>query len=581
MYKKPHFSALLIIVFFLGNYQTLFAQKNIDVNAYQMEEKEVRSLESYLEILRLKSIGNTEKALQELVKYLEINPNNAAANYEAAQLSFNEQKLTPAIAFAEKAVALDEKNIWYKNLLVELYNKNNEPQKAIKIYEKIVKESPNDKESAMQYAFLLVKATEYKKALEVLTLWEKRDDGDEMILGQKHQIYLKLNDFKNAENELKKLIVKSPTDTRYQIALAEFYDANLKKDEAIKAYKNVLLLEPNNPEALLYMSGHYIEENDTLSFAASANRIIKNNQINLDTKIAYLSYGLMNFSKLDTSKKELYVSLAQELALKYPTEAKAHAIYGDFCYLYEKNEQGLAAYKNSLKYKNDIFEVWQNLFSIMLTLKNYKDLADSSEAALEYFPAHAAVHFYNGLANQYLDRYEKAEKSYRKAIRFSGDNTKLEAQLYSSLGEVYHKMKKIKEMDEAFEESLKIEPDNAFTLNNYAYYLSLRKSQLEKAKQMSRKSLDLQGQNGSFLDTYAWICFQLGQYQEAINFQEKALNFEKDDKTTIYEHYGDILFKMGNTAKALEYWQKSKDAGNASKTLIKKIAEKKYIEAAE
>ena len=136
-------------------------------------------------------------------------------------------------------------------------------------------------------------------------------------------------------------------------------------------------------------------------------------------------------------------------------------------------------------------------------------------------------------------------------------------------------------MDEAFEESLKIEPDNAFTLNNYAYYLSLRKSQLEKAKQMSRKSLDLQGQNGSFLDTYAWICFQLGQYQEAMNFQEKALNFEKDDKTTIYEHYGDINFKMGNAAKALEYWQKSKDAGNPSKTLLKKIAEKKYIEAVE
>jgi tetratricopeptide (TPR) repeat protein len=581
MYKKPHFSAVLIILFFLGNYQTLLAQKNIDVNAYQMEEKEVRSLESYLEILRLKSVGNNEKALEELVKYIDANPNNAAANYEAAQLSFNEKKIAPAIAFAEKAVELDGKNIWYKNLLVELYNKNNEPQKAIKIYEKIVKESPNDKESAMQYAFLLVKATEYKKALEVLTVWEKRDEGDEMILGQKHQIYLKLNDFKNAENELKKLIIKSPTDIRYQVALAEFYDANLKKEEAIKAYKNILLLEPNNPEALLYMSGHYIEQNDTMSFASSANRIIKNNEINFDTKIAYLSYGLMNFAKLDTPKKDLYVRLAQELAANNPTEAKAHAIYGDFCYLYEKNEQGLAAYKNALKYKSDIFEVWQNLFSIMLYLKNYKDLADSSEAALEYFPAHSAVHFYNGLANQYLDRYEKAEKSYRKAIRFSGENTKLEAQLYSSLGEVYHKMKKIKEMDEAFEESLKIEPDNAFTLNNYAYYLSLRKSQLEKAKQMSRKSLDLQGRNGSFLDTYAWICFQLGQYQEALNFQEKALNFEKDDKTTIYEHYGDINFKMGNTPKALEYWQKSKDAGNPSKTLLKKIAEKKYIEAVE
>jgi tetratricopeptide (TPR) repeat protein len=136
-------------------------------------------------------------------------------------------------------------------------------------------------------------------------------------------------------------------------------------------------------------------------------------------------------------------------------------------------------------------------------------------------------------------------------------------------------------MDEAYENAIKLEPNNPFTLNNYAYYLSLRKNQLERAKKMSRKTLDIAPDNGSFLDTYAWICFQLGQYQEALLYQEKAVEIEKEDKKTIYEHYGDILSKVGNIEKAVVYWQKSMDAGNSNKVLKQKITEKKYIESNE
>jgi predicted phage terminase large subunit-like protein len=136
-------------------------------------------------------------------------------------------------------------------------------------------------------------------------------------------------------------------------------------------------------------------------------------------------------------------------------------------------------------------------------------------------------------------------------------------------------------LEKDYENAIKLEPNNPFTLNNYAYYLSLRKNQLERAKKMSRKTLDIAPDNGSFLDTYAWICFQLGQYQEALLYQEKAVEIEKEDKKTIYEHYGDILSKVGNIEKAVVYWQKSMDAGNSNKVLKQKITEKKYIESNE
>jgi tetratricopeptide (TPR) repeat protein len=158
-----------------------------------------------------------------------------------------------------------------------------------------------------------------------------------------------------------------------------------------------------------------------------------------------------------------------------------------------------------------------------------------------------------------------------------GENNFLRAQILASIGDIHYNLEQHELSDSAFEKSLKYNPDNSYTLNNYSYYLSLRKFNLEKAKQMSAYSNKLEPDNSSFQDTYAWILFELGDYKEARIWQEKAL---KSDTTnaTLLEHYADILIKLGETEKALEYWKKAKDAGSDSKTLEKKIATKSYVE---
>ena len=141
----------------------------------------------------------------------------------------------------------------------------------------------------------------------------------------------------------------------------------------------------------------------------------------------------------------------------------------------------------------------------------------------------------------------------------------------------YHSLNRDLESDSAYEKSLKLDPENAFVLNNYSYYLSLRKVNLERAKQMSAYSNKLDPENESFMDTYAWILFQLGDYATAKTFQEKAV--AKNPKSaTLLEHYGDILIELGDKDKALEYWRKAKEAGSDSKTIDTKIASLKYVE---
>ena len=146
------------------------------------------------------------------------------------------------------------------------------------------------------------------------------------------------------------------------------------------------------------------------------------------------------------------------------------------------------------------------------------------------------------------------------------------------MGDVYEELKQYTESAKAYTESLKLTPNNAYTLNNYAYYLSLRNQNMELAEKMAKQANDLEKENPSFQDTYAWVLFKLKRYAEAKIWMEKSMQKNDDNSGTAFEHYGDILYKLGENNKALFNWQRAWDLGERNPILKRKINEKKYLD---
>jgi Tfp pilus assembly protein PilF len=161
------------------------------------------------------------------------------------------------------------------------------------------------------------------------------------------------------------------------------------------------------------------------------------------------------------------------------------------------------------------------------------------------------------------------------------DNKTLEGQFYTSIGDAYNELKEYTKSDESYEKALVINPKDQGALNNYAYYLSVRGEKLDKAEAMSKLSNELlsnepEASRSSAEDTYGWVLYKQGKYAEAKSWIEKSLAHGSDKSATVLEHYGDVLYKTGDIQKALEYWQKAKNAGEGgSEFLGKKILEKK------
>ena len=80
------------------------------------------------------------------------------------------------------------------------------------------------------------------------------------------------------------------------------------------------------------------------------------------------------------------------------------------------------------------------------------------------------------------------------------------------------------------------------------------------------------------MDTYGWILYQKGDYEEAKKWIEKALMNGSDTNSVILEHYGDILFRLGDKEKAFKFWNEARQKGKGSDFLDKKIADKNLYE---
>jgi len=177
--------------------------------------------------------------------------------------------------------------------------------------------------------------------------------------------------------------------------------------------------------------------------------------------------------------------------------------------------------------------------------------------------------------------FEAAALAYHQALAITFDNKEMQAQIYSGLGDVYNELKKYAQSDSFYNASLALKPDEVFVLNNYAYYLALRKEQLPKAAQMAKKANELQPNNASFEDTYAWVLFKMGNYEQALIWIELALTHSETQTATLMEHYGDILYFLTRkeaAVQAIEKWKAAKTLGAGSEQLSEKIKEGKWIE---
>lgn len=578
-YKRASFLSVLLLVFFVGiaNEESIAQKRNKTASVDTISAEDQEKINTYFfEGLRQKNVDNEEAAIRNFTKVVEISATNDAAFFELGLLYTKQKKYSLAVAALARASELKPTNEWYLNSYAKALENTGDYKSALVVYEKLIKQHPEKFELLFDLASVKIFLQDYKGAIKTYDDIEKSIGINEDLINQKQKIWLKLGKVDKAAEEAIRLIKSDPTEVRYKMNLAEIYLANKKLDKAILVLQEIAETDPNNSFVQLALADYYREKKDESKSYEYLKKAFANPNLNIDQKVRILS---PYFSVLDDPKmKERALLLSELMVTAHPTDPKATAIYADFLYQDKQLEKAKEAYEKTIALDKKVFAVWQNLMFIEVDLADYTSLLKTSNEAIELFPAQQLVHYLNAIAKVQIKDFEGAVNSYKNALMLGLPNKDTESQIYAGLGDAYHSLKKHKESDEAYDKALEIKPNDPYVLNNYAYYLSLRNERLEKSLEMSARSNELLKNNSSFLDTYAWILFQLKRYSDAQIWIEKALTAGGATSATIVEHSGDILFYLNKVDDALVQWKKAAELATPSETLKKKIQDKKYYE---
>ena len=533
----------------------------------------------FLEAARLKVQKDYDAAFDVLQHCLTINPNASSALYEMAQYYMYLKQVPLGQAALEKAVENAPDNYWYAQGLANLYMQQNETEKAAALLENMAVRFSDKLDPLYNLLEIYNRQEEYDKVIGILNKLEERMGKNEQLSMEKFRIYLQKKDDKSAFHEIESLVEEYPNDMRYQVVLGDVYMQNGKKQEAYDAYQKVLAVEPDNPMALFSMASYYEQTGQKELYQQQLDTLLLNKKVTSDTKISVMRQVIVENEQSSAKDSTQVIALFDRMMKQDMDDPQIPMLYSQ--YLLSKNMEQEAVPVLEQVVDLDPTNKAARLMLVNAAVKkeDYKQIIKVCEPGIEATPDALALYYYLAIAYHQAEQTDSVLSVCSRALEHVTADTQKEviSDFYSIMGDVYHTKKQMAEAYAAYDSSLVYNPSNIGALNNYAYYLSVERRDLDKAEEMSYKTVKAEPNNSTYLDTYAWILFEKGNYAEARIYIDNAMKNDGEKSDVIVEHCGDIYFMTGDVEGALKYWKKALEMGSESKTLKQKIEKKKYI----
>lgn len=507
-------------------------------------------------------------------KAAEYDPANSAARFKLAGILIQNGELDKALVYAQEALKQDPQNKFYYLINAEVYTKQGNFTAAADIYKAMMANVEDTDIYLYDLAALYLYQKDLRSALEIYDETENKFGLSPEIVFQKQKIYLKLNELDKAIEEGEKLIAAHPGEKDFVLQLVEVLLANNRFDQAEKHLNNLLEIDAGDAHARLLLAEVYNQKGNEV--AANENLLLafSSPEIDLTPKLQLMTGYISQLTS--DQEKEFAAKLAKSIREAHPDEANAYAISGDLYFYLDDKQKAIDYYLKSLDIEKDNFSIWQNVLDLELRLNQLDSVVLHANQALELFPNQAALYYFSGSANLINKQYKDAVEALEQGKMVSAGNNQLLIIFHAQLGDAYNGLKQYERSDAAYEAALKLDPQNSHVLNNYAYFLSLRKENLDKAIKMSSHLVEVHPDEPTYLDTHAWVLYTMGEYKEARKFLERAI--VNTESGVIIEHYGDVLFQLGHTEEAVTQWKRAKGMDDTSDMIDKKIADRKLYE---
>jgi tetratricopeptide (TPR) repeat protein len=569
-----------------------------DKHLYDRETLKQKALEHFVNGSIAESKGDFSGAIKEYNQALDYDT-SAGICFAIAKNYFAVNKLGNALKYSKLSVKLDSTNSEYYLLLADVYIEASENDSAAVVLEKIITDDPND----VGTYYKLARTYENTKPLEAIKVYNKLIEiigPDWNVLIRVAELYEKLGYKEKAAESVEGLLLIDPSNVQLQKLAVDFYIRNGYNDRALVMLDDMIEAMPDDIDAREKRAQIFIIRNEWDKASKEFKYIIEKPDVPLEAKV---SIGATYFAKSFSDSTALPIAKEFFTAIDRDTTYWQVKLYLGAIALNEGNDSlAIENFKYVTENASWHVESWVRLGGLYFDNRRYEDAETIMREAVELFPNDFAVNLILGLSlaqqnkvlesKEYLktavelnpsdinslsaygftlsqlNENEEAIEFLNRAIRLDPNNVNVLGQL----GLLYNNLGMMVESDSLYELALQIDPQNALINNNYAYSLSERDLQIDRASEMIEIAITADSSNSSYLDTYGWIFFKQGEYEKAYYYIKKAIEIDGVDNAVLLEHLGDVLYMQGNKDEALNYWKRALELDSSNEILINKVS---------
>ncbi|MDD7258094.1 MAG: tetratricopeptide repeat protein [Prevotellaceae bacterium] len=531
------------------------------------------------EALGKQMAGEYDAAFDLFNHCLSINP--YAAEVYSMQASYYAElnNDSTVLAYMKKAAELSPDNDIYLERLAVAHINSNNMNEAIRTYEWLYAGHKDRSDVLSVLLQLYNRQKDYDKMIHTINRLETVEGSSEQTALSRMRVYALQGKKREEFNELRTLSDKHPNDMNYHVMMGNWLLQNGKMQEALDKYNFVLKQDSQNLSAKLSMMDYYRMVGEDSLASEWQERMLLDPATPTGNKMMLMRKVVAENEQNGADSTEV-LDLFEKMLAQPQQSSDMTELYAAYMKLKKMPQDCInTVLRKALGISPDNVGVRLQLIQALWEEKNFDEIIFLCRQATAYNPDEMAFYYFLGLAHFQKDEADEALDAFRRGVaQINAESNKdMVSDFYSIMGEILHGKGKDSEAFAAYDSSLQWKPENLPTLNNYAYYLSLQKESLSKAEQMSYRTVKAEPTNATYLDTYAWILFMQERYEEAKIYIDQTLQNDSMPTGVVLEHAGDIYAMNKDMTRALDYWQKARDAGNDSKVLARKIKLKKYI----
>jgi tetratricopeptide (TPR) repeat protein len=359
---------------------------------------------------------------------------------------------------------------------------------------------------------------------------------------------------KEAAKRTEKLIQQQPSETRYRALLADIYYEGGQKEKSDSIYKEIIEKDPDNIESQLLYLMNLVYKKEYSGISGFLNTVFESDLVEKERKVSLAGTLLQDTAYVKENKSSVEESLII-LEKKYPEDEAVLSLRPAMYEIAEDTDKAIARYEEVLKTVKPGYYISEKLILLYAQKKEYEKLYNLASVYSAENNRSLLGKVYYAVAAMELKKYDVAETELKKALILAGNDKELKVQVLTMMGDLKYRMKDVESSYKYYEEALALAPHDVLVLNNYAYFLAEGNRDLKKALKMAEEVMEKEGDNDTYIDTYAWVLYKLGKRKEA--YKSMMIIFEKDKERDpeVLEHMGYIVRSLGKCSEAIKYWE--------------------------